>query len=306
MKDLISIVVPIRNVESFINVCLDSLVKQTYENIEILLIHDNTTDNTIKICEYYKKKDKRIKIIIKKTKSIENKKNIAIDNAKGKYITFVEAGDKITPTFIKDLYTMIFTYKADIVCTNYYKQNEKPTQRKNTVQVLKGITIIENYLHMNIRSHSYAKMFKKTIFDEIKFPDYEIYDDFVTMYKLFHSAKIVIYSELKKYCLIEEKNQEVSDSDCMRKINACIDMLNFIETNYPKLLDYCKTKICCEAIDLFTKVEDKEYKKQLYEYIKLYRKYAIKDLRLTQKMRLKVSKSLFGYNILNFNMKLEK
>ena len=299
MKELVSIIVPINNVESYINVCLDSLINQTYKNIEILLIDHQSNDYTMKICKYYEKKDNRIRIIHKKTKNIENKKNIGIKEAKGKYITFVEAGDKVEATFINDMYNIMINKNVDIVCQDYYGINEKPTKKAQKIMIFTEDEILEEYLKMTFRSNCYAKLYKKSLFKNILYPDYEIYDDIVTTYKLFHDATKLAYTKTRKYCLIEEKNHEYSDQDCLKKINGLMEMLSFMETNYPQFTDRCKVKICYEAIDLFTKVHNIKYKKQLFEYIKLYRKYALKDTHMPLNMKYKVFDTLLGFSFLN-------
>ena len=141
---------------------------------------------------------------------------------------------------------------------------------------------------------------------DILFPDNEIYDDFMIAYRLYHKSRKVIYLPIKKYCLIEEKNIKTHDSDCMKKINGCIEMLKFIESEYPELVNFCKVKICCEAIFLFNKVEDINNQKELYEYIKLYRKYAIKNTEISTKIRKKVTSTLLGFNILYIKSRLER
>jgi glycosyltransferase involved in cell wall biosynthesis len=304
MKDLVSIIVPIMNVESYINVCLNSLVNQTYKNIEIILVNDISNDYTLKICKYYAKKDKRIRIITKKNKAIENKKNIGIHEAKGKYITFVEAGDKVEPSYINDLYHVMVEKKVDIVCQDYYGINEKPTKRQQKIYVFEEEEIIDEYLKMTYRSNSFGKLFKKQLFKNIEYPDYEVYDDIVTSYKLFHEATKLAYSPVKKYCLIEEKNNDYNDHDCIKKMKGCIEMLHFMEKNYPHLVDKCKVKICFEALDLFKKVNNSRYKKQMYDYVKIYRKYALKDSKLSVDKRIQIFESLLGYNALNIKTKL--
>ncbi len=304
MKDLVSIIVPIMNVESYINVCLESLVNQTYKNIEIILVSDITNDYTLKICKFYAKKDKRIKIINKVNKAIENKKNIGIKEAKGKYITFVEGGDKVEPTFINDMYHIMVEKNADIVCQDYYGLNEKPTKKPQKVYVFHEEEILDEYLKMTFRSNSFGKLYKKQLFKNIQYPGYEVYDDIVTSYKLFHEATKLAYSPVRKYCLVEEKNNDYNDHDCVKKIKGCLEMLDFMEKNYPNLVNKCKVKICYEAIDLFKKVNSTRYKKQMYEYIKLYRNYAIKDNKLSLNKKYQIFETLLGFNAFNIKTRL--
>lgn len=306
--DLVSIIVLVNNVESFINQCLDSIVKQTYKRIEIIIVNKGSKDNTMKICEYYAKKDKRINIVNVDARSSKNKKNIGIENSKGKYITFVDGGDILADDFIEYTYNKMVDEQADIVCVNAYRNNKKKKYSKN-YSVYKKNSALENYLHMNLRSNFYAKLYKKSLFNDVTYPNCEIYDDFMVTYKLYAKAEIVVNSSLNKYCVVENKRKykdRITDQNRIKKMEACFDMLTFIETDYPKLVDYCKTKICYEAIDLFRNVTDREYRKQLYSYIKLYRRYAINDKRFDFSKKSLCIRSILGYHFMLLSFYLEK
>ncbi len=114
MSDLISIIVPVYNVEKYIDDCLISLVNQSYSNIEILLIDDGSTDASGKICEMYQKKDDRISVFHTENKGVFHAKSIGINNAAGKYIGFVDSDDWIELTMYEKLYTNIKKYNSDI------------------------------------------------------------------------------------------------------------------------------------------------------------------------------------------------
>lgn len=308
MNNLVSIIVIINDVESYISLCLESLINQTHKSIEILLINKGCKDNTMKICEYYASKDRRIRIINIDARTAKNKKNIGIENSRAKYITFVDAGDRISNDYVEYMYNRMIEDKADIVCVRPYNSDDKKKYPR-LYRIYKDKDILENYLHMNLKSNFYAKLYKKSLFKDIEYPDCDLYDDFMTTYKLYDKASRVVISGLNKYCVVVNKKyykDRAKDKDKMKKIEACFDMLNFIEAKYPHLSDYCKTKICYEAIDLFRNVNDKIYKKQLYDYIKIYRKYAIRDKRFEFDKRSLCVRSIFGYNFMRLSFYLEK
>lgn len=292
-----SIIIPIKNNEVFLNRCIESALKQTEKNIEIILIMQNMNSNTIKLCEYYKKKDKRIKVIIINKKT-ENIKNIAIKESTGNYITFLYPNDTIDENFVKDHIFYLKQNKADIVASELKKNNKK-------IEIYENNDIMKQYLFMNIRSNSYAKLFKKSLFKEIDFGNDPYYDDFQTMYKIYDIAKKVVHVNINQYHQ-EKITYKIKDKDYMNKINYCIELLEFIIDKYPELSKYCKTKICCEAIYLMKIVKDNYYKRQLYEYVKLYRNYAISDTRIPRNIRITVMKSVLGFNMLNAYLNLEK
>ncbi|OUQ46347.1 hypothetical protein B5E64_06205 [Drancourtella sp. An12] len=102
-KKLVTIVVPVYNGEKYLEACIKSILAQSYSNIEILLIDDGSTDNSYKICAHYQKKDNKITVISKKNTGVSDTRNIGIEKGKGEYISFIDADDKIEPTFIERL-----------------------------------------------------------------------------------------------------------------------------------------------------------------------------------------------------------
>ena len=306
MNSLVSVIVPIENVESYISVCVESIIKQTYNNLEVILACKELNDNSMKICKYYEKKDKRVKVIKVSIDKEENLKSIGLSKAKGKYVTFVDGGDTITKNFIEYMVELIDKEKADLVSAKYYIKGKR--QRKITYyEVYDKNEIMPNYMHMKFKSTLCSKLFKKDLFDEINFPDETYFDDFLLGYRLFDKANKMVNSNLEVYLLNKDKDKQIiRDYDRMKKIGGCFDMLTFIEERYPDLVNYCKTKVCFEAIDLFRSVKDKDYSKQIYSYIKLYRKYALHDERIDISKKMLCMRSILGYHIMKLSFNLEE
>jgi len=124
----ISVIVPIYNCENFLDKCIESIINQTYKNLEIILINDGSTDNSLKIINEYAKKDKRIKIIDKKNEGVSPSRNKGIKESTGEYITFVDSDDYIDNNMIERMYQIIKEKKVEAVRINYkvhYKDNDK-------------------------------------------------------------------------------------------------------------------------------------------------------------------------------------
>ena len=115
-EDLISVVVPVYNVERFLPACIDSILCQGYKNLEIILCDDGSTDSSPQICDEYAKKDSRIHVIHKKNGGLSDARNAGIDIAFGKYIIFVDSDDFIDKNMIMYLYNAMITYQADMAC----------------------------------------------------------------------------------------------------------------------------------------------------------------------------------------------
>ena len=140
---LISVVLPIYNVEKYLRRCLDSVVNQTYKNLEILLINDGSTDNCLKICEEYAELDSRVQVINKKNAGLGMARNTGIDYAKGEYICFFDSDDYIELNTIEKLYKIIVSEQPEIVCYGFNKVNgEGKITEKNIPQI--GKIVFEN------------------------------------------------------------------------------------------------------------------------------------------------------------------
>ena len=107
MYDLISVVIPVYNVEKYLEKCLDSVVEQTYRNLEIILVDDGSTDNSGAICDRYAQKDSRVVVIHQKNGGLSKARNVGIDTATGKYISFIDSDDYVGSCYIETLYKEI-------------------------------------------------------------------------------------------------------------------------------------------------------------------------------------------------------
>lgn len=130
-KDLISVIVPVYNVEKYLKECLDSICRQTYKNLEIILIDDGSNDLSGKICDEYLKKDCRIKVIHTENKGVCSARNIGMEKAKGKWITFVDSDDWIEEEFCEELYREIIKENCDVALCGYYRVIGKNREKIN-------------------------------------------------------------------------------------------------------------------------------------------------------------------------------
>jgi len=129
MNKKVSIIVPIYNAEETLDRCIKSLINQTYKNIEIILINDGSTDNSYKICEKYKKKDKRISFFSKKNTGVSDTRNYGYKNSNGDYIMFADADDYMETNMVDKMLSVLEKEKASLTCCIYF-DNNKEAQKK--------------------------------------------------------------------------------------------------------------------------------------------------------------------------------
>lgn len=206
MDDLISVVVPIYNVEPYLRTCVDSIIHQTYKNLEIILVASESTDNSVAIAEEYATNDPRIFVIYRPKLGLSDGRNAGINVAKGKYICFVDSDDYIAPAYVTTLHSLCTEYNADIAqCSfqRFYSENvTKPeTYSEKRVMVFDGISMCEN-LYNSYGYYStvaWTKLYKTSLFATIRYPVGELYEDTSTTYKLFYAADRVVMIPEKLY-----------------------------------------------------------------------------------------------------------
>lgn len=192
-NDLISIIIPIYNVEKYIHKCLDSICNQTYQNIEIILVEDGSPDNCGKICDEYAQKDKRIIVIHKENGGLSSARNAGLDIAKGEYISFIDSDDFIALDFIEKLYLLCINNNVDIAECNFLRF-------ENDILKDKTISDIEIYTPLEMQNRIYSdfnmrtiivwnKLYKRYIYENMRFPIGKINEDEFCTYKAFYNCK---------------------------------------------------------------------------------------------------------------------
>jgi glycosyltransferase involved in cell wall biosynthesis len=188
---LISVIVPIYNVEIYLEKCLNSIINQTYKNLEIILIDDGSPDNCGKICDEYAKKDKRIKVIHKPNGGLSDARNTGLDIAKGEYIAFVDSDDYIAEEMCEELLDIAQKEEADIVvCGVYDVRKEGITVFDRNLNVSDKDTILYQIFTDYYPSYSWNKFFKAHLFSEIRFPHIKFEDLFIMPTLILAAQKI--------------------------------------------------------------------------------------------------------------------
>lgn len=207
MNGLITIIVPVYKVEEYLVRCVDSILAQTYANLEIILVDDGSPDNSGKICDAYAEKDDRIKVIHKENGGLSDARNAGIAQASGSYLTFLDSDDWIHESYIAYLYGLLRDNAAEISLCKFLKviNEEVPIEpSEGKVDVLSNDAVLERYIDLGDVFHpqlvmACGKLFKAELFDTIRFPVGRLHEDEFTTYKLFHYAKKTVLSTKPLY-----------------------------------------------------------------------------------------------------------
>lgn len=206
----ISIIVPIYNVESYLNKCLNSIVNQTLKDIEIITVNDGSTDNSLSIIKEYSLKYKNIKIINKDNGGLSDARNIGIESALGEYIAFVDSDDWIEKEMMFDMYNLAKNNDADIVFCSLQKVDKFGNVIKNIPQFhnLPEKIILKDNLNLlgEIENFACNKIFRKSLFKNITFPKGLNFEDNATIPRIILKSKILAKSNNYYYKYLVRQN----------------------------------------------------------------------------------------------------
>lgn len=268
MKELISVIVPVYNVEKYLAKCVESIRKQTYSNLEIILVDDGSPDACPRMCDQFALDDARIKVIHKPNGGLSDARNAGIEAASGAYIGFVDSDDYIHPKMYMELWKSLKAEKADIAVCGVKKVfdggEDIPDQPENTVRVYSGKEAVTNIFEASMYLQSvvaWNKLYRKELFDDVRYPVGKIHEDEFTTYELFSKSDKVVYNTGIYYYYYQRADSIMGE----RKMSFSSDGLEAYE----------------QMADFFEK-RGENYILQLirYRYLCLLKKYA-EELRKT-------------------------
>lgn len=242
MNDLISVIVPVFNTKEYLEKCIDSILNQTYKNIEIILVDDGSSDGSDKVCDSYCKKDQRVKAIHKKNGGLSDARNVGINEARGTYISFIDSDDYIENNMYEYLLSNMTSNNTDIGICGWYLVNGKEVKKSKFVRedaILDREQCIDELLSNNSFDNFMCnKIFKKSLFENIEFPVGRKLEDLATLYKVIDNANKIFVSSKPFYYYV------MRDDSITSTLNKKIDVNVFNEyiirkdnllKEYPKL-----------------------------------------------------------------------
>lgn len=242
--ELISIVVPVYKVEKYIVRCIESIIQQTYTNIEVLLIDDGSPDNSGAICDDFAKKDHRIRVVHQNNMGLSGARNTGIRLAMGRYIAFVDSDDWISTEMIEELYSLIKEYDAQISACGVEMIGDEGhvsyfSDDLNEMRVYSKKEAMSELLDdTRIRNVTYNKLYKRELFEDIRFPVGRIFEDIFTTYKLIDKSNIVVYTGKPLYYYYRSNVSILRSSFNVKKfdkVNACMERARYYFEYYPDL-----------------------------------------------------------------------
>lgn len=281
-NELISVIVPIFKVEDYLRKCVDSVINQTYKNLEIILVDDGSPDNCPKICDEYANQDSRIKVIHKENGGLSDARNAGMKIAKGEYVSFIDSDDYISCDCIETLYYTMKAENSDIVECDIvrFEDGTTPVIEKencdiNSFSTEKGLSMLmaESKFHQYV----WNKLYKSDIAFKIPFAKGKLNEDEFWTYQIFGQAERVTKINKPMYFYLQRSGSIMGEGFNLRRLDALeakAERQKYIEANFPNLEKQAKTDLfatcifmCQSAMKFLKGKEKKQAKNVIKKYV---------------------------------------
>ena len=303
MGEKISVIVPIYNVEPYLKKCIDSIINQTYKNLEIILVDDGSPDNCGQICDDYAKKDTRIKVIHKKNGGLSDARNAGLEVCTGNFLSFVDSDDWIELNTYEVMMKNMNEYNADIVVSNInyvYKDKVESKYSEDKIRCFNKEEAMKELIKDGlVQAVVWNKLYKREFIDNLRFKVGKLNEDEFFTYKICAKAERIVYIPEPLYQYRQRENSIMGAYSLKRldSVDALYERLQFIKLNFPKLYNdekiiFCNVCIYNYQMLLKSNISNKESKKKLIKYRKEihFRVRDLNNINIQQKVYILLSK----------------
>lgn len=272
-QDLVTTIIPVYNVEDYLEQCIDSVINQTYKNIEIILIDDGSTDNSGIICDKYGQRDQRIRVIHKENGGLSSARNTGLDIMEGKYVYFLDSDDYLALDLIEVYVELIKKYNADIVQGTFYEfygnVNKEP-ERNNpyvdkftTEEALRSMLLDRKLVHAAAGS-----LYKSVLYNDIRFPLGLLYEDLATTYYVVAKSQKIIRCDDSRY-FYRMRLGSIMNSRVTEKDMVLLDIVDRVTDDMKKMYPALGAECLRKQIVVYLKF----YSRILYTGMNSYMEY---------------------------------
>ena len=305
---LISVIVPCYNVEQYLPKCVDSILAQTYRNLEVILVDDGSPDRCGDICDKYAEKDARVKVIHKANGGVSDARNAALDMMQGEWFTCIDSDDYVSPTYVETLYGLTQKYHCKMAVVSWldYKPNEvpHPSNRGNDERLLSSDDAIADMFYQHSCDVApWGKIYKSSLFDDIRYPKNVIYEDLQTTFKPMAKCKEgVAFTNRQEYFYLLRPTSYEGSTFSEMKMDSAINVFNVMRS-YDNIFvggvkSALESKLCSFCFHLVLKMpEGYERGEMLYDYIRKVRWSVLLNNKARLKNRLACASSYLGFKV---------
>ena len=299
-KVKVSIIVAAYNIQDYISACLESIIKQTYHNLEIIIVDDGSTDNTRKLIREFAKQDERIKIIHQKNAGLSAARNSGILAATSEYICLIDGDDTISPDYVTKLYSRAFHTQADIAVCGYETISMNHSESHVTfheAEVTSGHDATRNLLltQENLDIVAWNKIYKRSVFidNNIFYPVSDVHEDNLTTYKLYAAASKVAYLMEPPYQYYRREGSIMDKTTTLARLKlkerSAVEAIDYFAREEPALRAAARVSLLLAKfayVDAYLRGEIPEvYAKKALKWIRSHTSEYYRNRELTSKLR---------------------
>lgn len=308
-RPLISIIVPCYGVELYLPKCIESIIHQTYTNLEILLVDDGSLDKSGEICDAYARSDCRINVIHKPNGGLADARNVALDVAKGEWIICIDSDDFVSLDYVETLFHLVEKNQCKIGVAQHKEfydgtgpETSTPPYEEYVFDKKEGLQ--KMFYQELFDTAAWCKIYHRSLFDfGVRYPLGLIYEDLPTTYLLFLKTDKVAYCNRIIYYYLLRNNSLEGQPFNVKKLDSAVEILKMIQSHAEELQSVEKAVRCrlisfCFHILLEMPTDYADNRKQiLLNYVKVNRWKVLMDKRARFKARLGIAVSLLGMNV---------
>ncbi len=312
MRPLISIIVPVYKVEKYLKKCVDSILGQTYENIEILLVDDGSPDQCGMICDAYQSKDGRIRVIHKENGGLSDARNAAIPLVRGEYISFIDSDDWVSQYYVEHLYQAVSACQADLGISWFENVFEGVTPQSKSIEELlqyQCLTVedcLKKMLYQDgVEVCAWGKLYKTELFAELRYPVGKLYEDIPVTYETVKRSKKIAVIGNVDYYYLQRRDSIQNITFNKRKLDGvehCHNMMSAVCSDFPDLKNAAECRYFSTVCNIIFQIRDKEHeteRRTLWKEITEYRRRVLFNPDARKKARIAAGIAYMGYDILN-------
>ena len=286
-QELISVIVPVYGVEQYLEKCLNSIINQTYEHLEIIVIDDGTKDKSGEIADKFAEVDSRIVVYHKENGGLSDARNYGIKRAHGEYITCIDSDDYVDEDYVYYLFDKLKKYSADIAFCQHrviFPSGKIRDNGKSDSELISAKRCIERILYDDVLDTSaWAKLYKRSLFDDVEYPKGMLFEDIGTTYKLIMQCKEIAIGYETKYNYVLRKDSIVTGSFNPKKLDLLImtdQMANKVAEVYPDLSNAAlRRRVYARFSTLNQMLDVDTFEKEKHDIINFIEKNRIKILK---------------------------
>ena len=312
MNPLISLVIPVYNVEKYLDKCMESVLAQTYDNFEVILVDDGSTDNSGKMCDEYAKIDSRVAVYHRPNNGPSEARNFGVEHCNAELVSFIDSDDYVTEDYLEHLWYLMSKYDADIACAgrlivfeNNKKQNKRVKKDKIIETVISSMEAIKlSCYEREVTVSPGDKLYKVDIIRKYPYPVGKLYEDLATAYKRFSIANKIVFSNKCLYYYVQRKNSRMHEKFSEKHFDILIaaqEQHEFVCKKYPEIKRTTGSR-CASVVlslmsrfDIFYEANSKELFMKMQNYLKPFFRDALADKNRSVKYKIYCISVMMGY-----------